>query len=619
MIYTSFIWELNDWLIHVQHGVGRYVGVRKILANGMPYECLGIEYGDHRTIWTPVTCMTQIGYFAHKTKNITPGKRALRKLEQFRVDARKWVDFFLAQEQLRNTTTTQPLKITSPVHPHYELTSDQRRCINDIASDLRSGRLMNRLVCGDVCTGKTEVALQAARMILENKGQVVLMVPTTVLAKQHYNLFRSRLPEYKVTCMTRTADNKQAIMNDCASGSIDVLISTHGIVRNTNWNWQRLGLVIVDEEHCFGTEDKERAKFGDVHYLSMTATPLPQTAYTVLNKGRAVSILDVMPEGRELAHTHVTDKVDISALVKPYGQVVCICHKISEIENVRASVARQLEASGMTTPVFTVHGKMQSEEIEAVLEQATNTDGAVLISTALVGVGFDHDSIHTLVVFDSHNWGLSQLHQLRGRVSRGKERGNAYFLSSAQSLERLQLLLRHNTAGSGWILAQKDMELRGAGSALGTKQSGHLADIGIDMTHQLMREAEGRAILVDIRHMRYVIPDSYMPCDAERVYWYKRLAHIDTPLELQHTRAKICETYGPEPEGIKDFWRFHELKIVARDLGIKRISGGTRIVIDTYDNSPPQYHNEIHTLDDLDELLGKLAERNPQIAVSSMA
>jgi transcription-repair coupling factor (superfamily II helicase) len=399
-------------------------------------------------------------------------------------------------------------------------------------------------------------------MILKNGGQVVLMAPTTVLAHQHYNLFSARLPNYRVACMTRASGHKDTIMSGCANGTIDVLVSTHGIVRNSAWHWQRLRLVIVDEEHCFGAEDKERAKFGDVHYLSMTATPLPRTAYMALNKSRQISILDVMPEGRTLAHTHIAETVDIATLVKPYGQVVCVCHKISEIENLRATVARQLAAAGLTSPIFVVHGKMQPPQAEGVLEQAMSTEGGILISTALVGVGFDHDSIHTLVVFDSHNWGLSQLHQLRGRVSRGKERGNAYFLSTTQSLDRLQLLLRHNTAGSGWILAQKDMELRGVGGALGTKQSGHLADIGIDMTHQLIREAEGRAILVDIRHLRYVIPDDYMPCDAERVYWYKRLAHVDTDTELEHARAKVREQYGPEPENIQDFWYFHQLKIV---------------------------------------------------------
>lgn len=618
----NFVWSLGDWLIHDRYGIGRYVGTNKLTANNVEYECVGIEYGPGKTVWTPTSMLSEIGYYADSNKELKTGAKLTKKLEQIKIDARKWVETFLAQARVREATKVQPMEIIPPEHPHPSLTIDQQNCIEDIASDLASGKLMDRLVCGDVCTGKTEVAIQAIRIALHNKGQVVVLAPTTVLAQQHFNTISRRLSNHNIQLATRasmsTDQAANAILQDCIDGKIDVLVATHSVVRNSKWAWKNLQLVIVDEEHCFGSEDKERAKFVDTHYLCMTATPLPKTSHMVINCGKKISTLKTLPNARTIAATHIVEEIDIADLVKPHGQVLCICRRIADIPRIKQLVRTQLNARSIDAPIFVAHGRMEMSEIERILQKAANTPGAILISTALVGVGIDKESMHTLVVFDANNWSLSQLHQLRGRVSRCLEQGAAYFLSPiANRPYRLRLLKTYSQPGSGWILAQKDMELRGAGSLVGTQQSGHASDLGVDVMLRLVREAEGLAVVVDIPQFRYLIPESYVDSAEDRVSWYRKLSHISSETELRRVREQVEHQYGPPPQTMRGFWHFYRLKVQACKLGIKLIKtcGKDKIAIKTYDSDQTYTFSKVCTLDDLEIALQHLESSLKQQSV----
>lgn len=599
MSFRSFAWEHNDWVIHEQYGIGRYIGLDSVSAGDTQYECVGIKYDDGRVVWTPATLIERIGYYAHNSKIFKNGHKASRKIEQVKAEAQKWLELFVQQESFRRSHSVAPMTPIKPEYPHASLTPDQIACIADIDRDLSSGQLMDRLVCGDVCTGKTEIALHAARTALENGYQVVLMCPTTILACQHFELFRERLPGYTAECCSKGSGNVAQTIERCTSGQTSLLVSTHSVVRNTKWRWAKLGLTIIDEEHCFGTTDKERAKFANAHCLQMSATPLPRTAHMALNKARDVSVLEAMPLGREIARTYVQSSIDIASLVDPNGQVLCVCRKISDIQHIEHQILSQTQRAGLAVPVFIVHGRMQPRKIESTLHQALRTPGAILISTAIVGVGLDKPSVRTLVVFDAHNWGLSQLHQLRGRVSRGSARGAAYFISTVKPHPtRLSLLATHDTAGCGWILAQKDLEMRGSGHIVGSKQSGHIADIGFDMFNSILKQTQGHALIFDVPKLRMIIPETYMPNPQDRLHWYRRLSQLEHLTDLQLAKEKLIARYGGFNEQMVHLWEFYETKLRAQLAGVRHIYGNDPIVIKT--TSGEQYElRSIRTLAEL--------------------
>ena len=602
MNFTDFLWERGDWLIHIRRGIGRYVGIQHVNAGGIEWEAIGLQFGENNTVWLPTMFIHEIAYYAHSSKDVKYGKHILKKIEECKKDAKVWLEFFIAQEKLRTSLRVEPMIITPSEYPYESLTDDQETCLEDIYTDLSSGVLMDRLICGDVCTGKTEIAIQSSRVILANKGQVVLLSPTTILTNQHFQEFVLRFPNKNVACVTRAAKDLQSIMTGCANGERDILITTHSIVRNPNWTWRDLKLTIIDEEHCFGIVDKERAKFANSHRLTMTATPLPRTAYMAINGSRGLSMLTQMPSDKKLAETYIVSDVDISTLIKERGQIMCVCRKIKDIPLLEEKIRKQLAENNIEIPIFIAHGQIPLEKIISTLDVFKKSHRAILISTALVGVGLDEESIHTLVVFDANNWGLSQLHQLRGRVSRSKDQGSAYFVSDTEGRpERLNLLQKYKGLGSGWVLSQKDMELRGTGSMLGTDQSGHVANIGLDLLNTLLGEIRQSLTLVDIHRFKYIIPADYILYEEERLYWYKYLAHIDSFQALERMRQKMELQHG-QCAAMANCWKFIELRLQAHELGIYHIHGDDSINVSFYNGSKMRFDG-IQSLGDLEKAL----------------
>jgi transcription-repair coupling factor (superfamily II helicase) len=613
MNLCNFQWDCGDWLVHIKHGIGRYIGMKIVNVEEFQYECVGMKFNDDKTIWIPTPLLSDIGYYAHSSKIIKNGRTVLKRINEFKQNTKMYSEFFIEQERIRLKSRTEPMKIIPYERYHVELTQDQDRCLDEICEDLRSGLLMDRLICGDVCTGKTEIAMQISRIVLHNDGQVVLLVPTTLLARQHYESFKQRFADVEIACVTRVTENLNEIIEKCKNGDIKIIITTHSVVRNANWVWKNLKLTIVDEEHCFGTQDKEKIKFINSHHLSMSASPLPRTVEMVLNGSKKVSLLESMPANKKIAETRVLDYIDISSLVKKSGQVLCVCRKIKDLELWKRTIQDQLNARKIEAPIFVAHGKMDPNDVQQILEDYINTDGAILISTALVGVGLDKESIHTLVVFDAHYWGMSQLHQLRGRVSRSINQGIAYFIAPKNvESNRLDLLLKHRGPGAGWILAQKDMEIRGSGSLIGAQQSGHVLNIGLDLLNSLINGIKKRSTLIDIVNIRRTIPFQYIPNAEDRLYWYKCLSQSNSFTELERLKDKMRAQYGCISDQMQEYLRIIELKFVAHNLKISSITnyGADQVRIIYNNDAQRMVSQKIATIHDLEKLLNEESERD---------
>lgn len=570
MIQKSLSWSLGDWLLHIRYGLGRYIGVKTIKVQNRSYECVGIEQGVGKHLWLPTDLISELGFFCDKSQKVVKNLTILSKLKQFQEDARLWCQRIVEQSLLRNSISVPAMRIIRPESPHKILTQSQIKCLEEISRDLASGRLMDRVVYGDVCTGKTEIAIQTTRIVLHNDGQVLILVPTTVLADQHFDVFVARFGEEIVKCVTRATDNVREVIEGVSDGSVKIVIATHAVVRNKDWSWHNLRLAIVDEEHCFGAADKEFAKFQDSHCLWMSATPLPRTTHMAMIGARKISILKEMPADKQIAETHVVSSINIASLVEPTGQIICVCRKIADMPDVVKKIESDLAAANIRANVYMVHGQMPYATIRSTLNTALNEDSAILVSTALVGVGLDKECVHTLVVCDAHNWGLGQLHQLRGRVSRSSRKGKAYFVSDQTELpERVKLLEK---CTDGWQLAQYDRELRGSGSVAGTQQSGR-AIIGDELGLTIMRDAAGKHVMIDLEDFRYQIPAEYISCPDSRVFWYKKLASVFSRESLDECKNEIIGNYGVAQDGsMDDFWEFQEIKLVAQDLGARYVS-----------------------------------------------
>ncbi len=582
---TSFE-ELSegDFIVHVEHGIGLYRGLIQLEAGGQTNDFLQIEYLGNDKLFLPVHSLDKIQKY-RSADGVIPrldrmgGTRWLsvtnRVKEAVAIMARELLDLYAKREATPGFAFSPPDNLYRDFEGTFpfEETIDQERAINDVVKDMARSRPMDRLVCGDVGFGKTEVAIRAAFKAAEDNKQVAVLVPTTILALQHYRTFRERFKDYpiRVDMVNRLRTSKQikVTLEQLKDGRLDVIIGTHRLL-SKDVNYNDLGLLIVDEEQRFGVAHKERIKkmVTKVDVLTLTATPIPRTLNMAFSGVRDLSVIQTPPTDRLAIRTFVckfdeeTIRKAIQTELRRGGQVYFVHNRVSSIFSMANLIKRLVPESQVTVG----HGQMPEKQLEQVMVDFTEKKYNVLVATTIIESGLDIPSVNTLIVNRADTFGLSQLYQIRGRVGRGRERAYAYLMVpntqvlTRDAQKRLNVLMRFTELGSGFKVASHDLEIRGAGNLLGNSQSGHIAAVGIDLYMELIEEAvaqlkgEARTVTVepDIKIPRPAfLPEEYIPEAGQRLELYKRLSKARDNEEVEELLEEIGDRFGRLPDEVK--------------------------------------------------------------------
>jgi transcription-repair coupling factor (superfamily II helicase) len=602
---------IGDFVVHTEHGIGRFDGLTTITALGAPHDCLEIGYAGGDKLYLPVENIELLSRYGaadgvvqlDRLGGVGWQTRKARLKQRLREIAGELIKI-AALRQLRQAPAIEPppreFEEFVARFP-YDETEDQAASIRNVLDDLASGKPMDRLVCGDVGFGKTEVALRAAFTVALAGLQVAVVVPTTLLARQHYATFQQRfkgLP-VRVAQASRLVAGKEltAVKAGLRDGSIDIVVGTHALL-GKSIEFARLGLVIVDEEQHFGVAHKERLKQmrEEVHVLTLTATPIPRTLQLALTGVRELSLITTPPIDRLAVRTYISpfDPVIVREALRREryrgGQSFYVVPRIADLEEVAEFLAEH-------TPELKVaraHGQLAPSELEDVMTAFYDGNFDVLLSTAIVESGLDIPNANTLIVHRSDMFGLAQLYQLRGRVGRSKTRAYAYFtMSNGEKLtagaeKRLKVLQSLDTLGAGFSLASHDLDIRGAGNLLGEEQSGHIREVGFELYQSMLEEAvaslrDGGA--GDAREQwspqislgtAVLIPESYVADLQLRLGLYRRLSVLEQRSEIDAFAAELVDRFGELPEEVKHLLDVVEIKGLARQAGIAQIDAGPK-------------------------------------------
>jgi transcription-repair coupling factor (superfamily II helicase) len=603
----------NDLVVHEQHGIGRYHGLRTLTTEGHSADFLLLEYADGGRLYLPVERLDLIS----KYMGAPDGAARLDRLgggawqrvkESVRAALREMADALLKLYASRSVAERPRFSDDTPWQGEFEAsfrfeeTPDQMRAIEEVKGDMVGARPMDRLVAGDVGYGKTEVALRAAFKAVADGRQVAVLVPTTVLAQQHYNTFVERFAPFpaKVELLSRFRSPKEqkAVVAGLATGAVDVVVGTHRLL-SKDVQFKNLGLLVVDEEHRFGVTHKERIKQlrTAVDVLTLTATPIPRTLHMALSGVRDLSVIETPPLDRLPVETVVTAfsrtviKEAIERELNRGGQVFFVHNRIQSL----ASMTTFIQSLVPEARVVMGHGQMAERELESVMVKFVDGQADVLVSTAIVESGLDIPASNTIIINRADRFGLAQLYQLRGRVGRERQQAYAYLLVPADgrvdetAQKRLRVIEEMTELGAGLRLAMRDLEIRGAGNLLGAAQHGHIAAVGFDLYSKLLaeavRELRGEpaaervepVISVDVEAL---LPEAYVPEVNQRLALYKRLAEIERTEEITDARAELADRFGPLPESVEALLDVVGLRVTARALGVERIeAGGGRAVL----------------------------------------
>ncbi|MEW9900157.1 transcription-repair coupling factor [Chitinivorax sp. PXF-14] len=617
--------KVGDPVVHEQHGIGRYMGLVNLdLGNGED-EFLLLEYAGGDKLYVPVSHLYLISRYSGAAQEDAPlhklgsghWEKAKRKAaQQVRDTAAELLNLY-AQRAAR-----QGYAFKLGEHDYqafadsfgFEETPDQASAIAAVIADMTSGRPMDRLVCGDVGFGKTEVALRAAFVAVMGGKQVAVLVPTTLLAEQHQQNFSDRFADWPVKVAElsrfRTAKEVSAAMKGLADGSIDIVIGTHKLVQ-PDVKFKNLGLVIIDEEHRFGVRQKEQLKAlrAEVDVLTLTATPIPRTLAMSLEGIRDFSVIATAPQRRLAIKTFVSRTDDgiireaVLRELKRGGQVFFLHNEVETIENMREKLSQLLPEAR----IGVAHGQLRERELEAVMRDFHQMRFNLLLCTTIVETGIDIPNANTIVINRADRFGLAQLHQLRGRVGRSHHQAYAYLLTpeetamTAQSKKRLEAIQMMEELGSGFYLAMHDLEIRGAGEVLGDSQSGEIQEIGFNLYNAMLNEAvralkkgvepdlnQPLGITTEINlHAPALLPNEYCPDVHERLVIYKRLANCDTFDELDDMYQELIDRFGLPPEATKTLLDCHRLRIQGKPLGVKQVDATESAVHVQFIPNPP--------------------------------
>lgn len=600
-------------VVHLEHGVGRYAGLVNLTIDDQEHEFLQLNYASEAKVYVPVSNLHLISRYSGGDPDLAPlhklGTEAWSKAKRKALEQIHDVAAELLHIQARRQSKPGfAFKLEKMQYAQfansfaYEETLDQANAIEATLHDMQQARPMDRLVCGDVGFGKTEVAMRAAFVAVQNNKQVAVLVPTTLLAQQHFDSFKDRFADtaVRVEVLSRFGSNKThlKILEDLAEGKVDIVIGTHKILQE-NVKFKDLGLMIVDEEHRFGVRDKERIKAmrADVDMLTLTATPIPRTLNMSFSGMRDLSII-ATPPARRLAvktfvqeHTNDTVKEAILRELLRGGQVYLLHNEVDTIERA-AETIRQLVPEAR---VATAHGQMREKELEQVMQQFYHKEYNVLVCSTIVETGIDVPNANTIIIERADKLGLAQLHQLRGRVGRSHHQAYAYLLvPSIKGLKgdaekRLDAIQRASTLGAGFMLATEDLEIRGAGDLLGEKQSGSMQAIGYSLYMEMLEKAtkavqKGKtpnfdaplSLTAEINlHMPALIPDDYLGDVHQRLMFYKRISSTDNKDKLLNIRMELIDRFGNLPEAVKQLFSVHEIRLLAEHLSVTKIDLNT--------------------------------------------
>jgi transcription-repair coupling factor (superfamily II helicase) len=601
----------GDLVVHVDHGIGRFHGLRAIEAAGAPHDCLEIHYAGGDKLFLPVENIELLSRFGSEGQNVELDRlgsgawqaRKSRMKNRIREIASALIK--IAAERLLHEAPR--LTVASGLYDEfcsgfpYEETDDQLAAISAVLNDLNSGRPMDRLVCGDVGFGKTEVALRAAFIAAMNGKQVAVVVPTTLLARQHTKTFTERLRGHPVNIAQASrlvaAKELANVKKGIAEGAIDIVIGTHALL-GKSIKFKDLGLVVVDEEQHFGVAHKERLKQlrAEVHVLTLTATPIPRTLQLALSGVREMSIIATPPIDRLAVRTFVSpfDGIVVrEALLRERyrgGQAFYVCPRIEDIADAKSFLDKHVPE----VRVAVAHGQMPSTVLEDIMSAFYDGKFDVLLSTTIIESGLDIPTANTLIVHRADMFGLSQIYQLRGRVGRAKLRAYALLTLPAnrritpQAERRLKVLQSLDTLGAGFQLASHDLDIRGAGNLLGEEQSGHIKEVGYELYQQMLEEAvlslkAGISTVVADRWSPQItigtavlIPEDYVADLPVRLALYRRLAEIEDERDIESFAAELVDRFGPLPQEVEYLLQVVAIKSLCRRANVERIEVGPK-------------------------------------------
>ena len=611
----------GDLVVHEDHGIGRYDGLVTLDVNNAPHDCLRLLYDGNDKLFLPVENIEMLSRFGSETAGVALDKLGgaswqsrKSKMKQRIKDMAAGLIRTAAERRLREAEMMTPAEGAwdefCARFPFIE-TEDQSRAIADVLEDLASGRPMDRLICGDVGFGKTEVALRAAFVAAMSGSQVAVVVPTTLLARQHFRGFTKRFEglNIRVAQLSRMVTAKEAaeVRAGVASGDVNIVVGTHALLA-ASISFADLGLVIVDEEQHFGVAHKEKLKSlkADVHVLTLTATPIPRTLQLALSGVREMSIIATPPVDRLAVRTFIMpfDPLVIREAIQRErfrgGQVFCVVPRIEDL----ARMANRLSEIVPEARLVQAHGRLAPTELERVMTEFGDGKYDVLLSTNIVESGLDMPAVNTLVIYKAEMFGLGQLYQLRGRVGRGKQRGYAYLTwpptnaLSVAAEKRLTVMQTLDTLGAGFTLASHDLDIRGAGNLLGDEQTGHIREVGIELYQQMLEDAvaELRVEKGKRRAARdwtpniglglpVLIPEAYVKDLPVRLGLYRRIGALETDAEGEAMAAELVDRFGPLPEEVDNLLQVVALKRLCRETGVEKLDAGPKGMVLTFRNN----------------------------------
>ncbi|MDF1855769.1 transcription-repair coupling factor [Pseudooceanicola sp.] len=611
----------GDLVVHVDHGLGRYLGLEVITAIGAAHECLVLEYAENAKLYLPVENIELLSKYGHEAGLLDRlgGGAWQAKKARLKQRIREMADRLIrvaAERALRHAPVLEPPEgawESFQARFPYQETDDQLAAIEDVLADLASGRPMDRLICGDVGFGKTEVALRAAFVAAMAGVQVAIIAPTTLLARQHYKGFAERFRGFplQVSPLSRfvNASDSARIRAGVADGTVDIAIGTHALLAKSV-SFKNLGLLIVDEEQRFGVGHKERLKQlrSDVHVLTLTATPIPRTLQLSLSGVRDLSIIGTPPIDRLAIRTYVSefDAITIrEALLREHfrgGQSFFVVPRVSDLPEVEEFLKTQVPE----VSVVTAHGQMAAGDLDRRMNAFYDGKFDVLLATTIVESGLDIPSANTMVVYRADMFGLAQLYQIRGRVGRSKTRAYAYLTTTPrakltdQAQKRLRVLGTLDTLGAGFTLASQDLDIRGAGNLLGEEQSGNMRDVGYELYQQMLEEAiakiktgelDGLSDLEDSWSpqinlgVSVMIPEDYVPDLDLRLGLYRRLSNLSSKVDLEGFAAELIDRFGKLPKEVNTLLLVVRIKGMCKRAGISKLDGGPK-------GATVQFHND---------------------------
>lgn len=610
----------GDFVVHIDHGIGRFLGMSKQKIEGCEKEFYLLEYAEGDKLHVPIETADKINRYLGQSNPVihrlhgTQWHQAKRRIqEQTREIAGELIKLY-AQRAIssgHNYLADTPEQIELERSFKYEDTPGQRQVTEEIKRDMENEKVMDRLLVGDVGYGKTEISIRAAYKAVQSGKQVAFLCPTTILAEQHYDTYRRRLQNFPVRTAVlsrfKTPAQQKKIIEELRTGTIDIIIGTHRLLSG-DVRFRNLGLIILDEEQRFGVEHKEKLKKmrANVDVLAMTATPIPRTLNFSLSGLRDISLIDTPPPGRQPIDTHIVaydEKIIAQAIrqeLRRNGQVYFLHNRVETIDAYAAKLKQLIPEA----KIGVAHGQMPEKQLSSMMHDFYQEKFQVLVCSTIIESGLDIKTVNTLIVDEATRFGLSQLHQLRGRIGRGEAKAHAYFLYQTKKLKgraqaRLEALLEAKELGSGFKLAMRDLEIRGVGNLLGREQHGNINAIGLNLYSRLLHQAVTELasgekpapqleVTIDLPLPAF-LPKDFLPSEEQRLQAYQALASVTEPTELDHlvgqiiSQSRYCHSRKDLPAEVRNLLALIEIKLLAQkkrilelDTMIKKTAGGER-------------------------------------------